>query len=46
MFLGPIYNGCRGFFCENRTLCLANYHVCDGLKHCSDGFDEANCCKD
>ena len=44
-YLGLTYNGCRGFLCDNRNRCLPYWDVCDGRQECSDGSDEANCCK-
>ena len=30
------------FKCEN-AFCLANWFICDGIKHCKNGEDEYNC---
>jgi hypothetical protein len=35
----------RGFFVCPEGHCLSPRLVCDGIQHCSDGFDETYCCK-
>ena len=32
-----------GFRCESSGACIHSAQVCDGVMHCSDGSDEANC---
>ena len=33
------------FRCESTGACIRRAQVCDGVMHCSDGSDEANCSK-